>query len=47
MHSRACVVGRTQQAATDDTIVWPPGGDGLSRWKNNRMLSSFLFTHFS
>ena len=34
MHSRACVVGRTQQSATDDTIVWPPGGYGLRRWEN-------------
>jgi len=24
-----------QQAATDDTIVWPTGGDGLCRWKNS------------
>jgi len=40
MHSRACAVGRTQQAATDDTIAWPPGGDGLRRWENQRMLSS-------
>ena len=40
VHSRACAVGRTQQAATDDTIAWPPGGDGLRRWENQRMLSS-------
>jgi len=25
MHSKACTVGRTQQAATDDAIAWPPG----------------------
>jgi len=40
MHSKACAVGRTQQAATDDTIAWPPEGDGLRRWENQRMLSS-------
>jgi len=36
------IVGRTQQAATDDTIAWPPGSDVLRRWKNQRTLSSFL-----
>ena len=40
VHSRACAVGRTQYAATDDTIAWPPGGDGLRRWEHRRMLSS-------
>jgi len=25
MQSKACVVGGTQQAASDDTIAWPPG----------------------
>jgi len=40
MHSRACTVGGTQQAATDDTIAWPLGGDRLRRWENQRMLSS-------
>jgi len=40
VHSRACAVGRTQYAATDDTIAWPPGGDGLRRWENQCMLSS-------
>jgi len=41
MHSRACAVaiGRTQEAATVDTIAWPPGGDGLRRRENERMLS--------
>jgi len=34
-------VGRTQQAATGDTIAWSPGGDGLRRWENQRMLFSF------
>jgi len=33
MHSEACAVGGTQQAATDNTIAWLPGGDGLSRCK--------------
>jgi len=33
-------LGRTQQAATDDTIVRPTGGDGLRRWENQRMLSN-------
>jgi len=33
-------LGRTQQAATHDTIAWPPRGDGLRRWENQRMLSS-------
>jgi len=41
MHSKACTVGGTQQAATDDTIAWPPRGEGLRRWENQRMLSSF------
>jgi len=27
MHSKVCAVGVTQQAATDDTIAWPLGGD--------------------
>jgi len=40
VHSRACAVGRMQQAATDDTIAWPPRGDGLRWWENQRMLSS-------
>ena len=32
MHSRACAEARPyEQAATDDTIAWPPGGDGLRR----------------
>jgi len=22
-----------QQAATDDTTAWPPGGDGICRWE--------------
>ena len=46
MHSRACAVGRTQEAATDDTIAWPlrVRGDGLRRWENQRMLSSFILT---
>jgi len=26
----------------DDTIVWPPMGDGLCRWENQRILSSLL-----
>ena len=37
---RAPKLGRTQQAVTDDTIAWPPGGDGLRRWENQRQLSS-------
>jgi len=40
MHSKAFTVGRTQQAATDDAIAWPPRGDALRRWENQRMLSS-------
>jgi len=40
MHSKACAVGGTQ-AATDDIIAWPTGGDGLRRWENQRMLSSW------
>jgi len=36
MHSKACALGRTQQAATDDTIAWPPGGDVLRLWENHR-----------
>jgi len=46
MHSRARAVGRTQQTATDDAIAWSPGGDGLRRWENQRMLSSSTaFSH--
>jgi len=30
MHSYACVVGRTQQVATDDTIAWRPGVTGYT-----------------
>ena len=30
MHTKACTVGRTRQAATDDTIAWPTGGDGVT-----------------
>jgi len=41
MHSKACAVGGTQQAATDDTIAWPPRGDRLRRLENQRMRSSF------
>jgi len=44
MHSRACAVGRTHQAATDDTSALPPRGDRLRRWENQRMLSSFVNT---
>ena len=44
MHSRACVVGRTQQAATDDTTAWPPGVDGLRRWENQRCCLCLLYT---
>jgi len=31
-----------QQAATENTTAWPPGGDGLRQWENQRMLSSFI-----
>jgi len=41
MHSKACAVGGTQQAATDGTIAWPSGGDGLRRWENQLILSNF------
>jgi len=30
VHSKACAVGRTQQAATDDTIAWSPRGDWVT-----------------
>jgi len=30
MHTKACAVGRAQQAATDDTIAWLIGGDGVT-----------------
>ena len=46
VHRTAYVVGRTQQAATDNTIAWPPGCDGLRRWENQRILSSFSLSHF-
>jgi len=48
VHSKACTVGLTQQAATDNTIAWSPRGDGsarwwrLRRWENQCMLSSFV-----
>ena len=32
-----------QQAATDNTIVWPPRSDGLRRWENQRILSSYYY----
>jgi len=33
MRSKACaVVGGMQQAATDDTIAWPPGVTGYAQW---------------
>jgi len=47
MHSKVCAVGGTQQAATDDTIASPLRGDRLRRWKNQRMLSSILYTMFA
>jgi len=40
VHSRACAIGGMQQAAADNTIAWPPRGDGLCRWENQHMLSS-------
>ena len=40
VHSTTCAVGCMQQAATGDTIVWPPRGDGLCRWENQHLLSS-------
>jgi len=33
MHSTACAVDRTQQAATDDTIAWPFGVTGYTGGK--------------
>jgi len=43
MHSKACAVGGTQQAATDDTIGWPSGVmDYAGGKKDQRMLSSLL-----
>jgi len=39
-----------QQAATGDTTAWPPGGDRLRLWENQRMLCSFplMFgTHYT
>jgi len=49
MHSRACAVGpyaASSNTATDDTIAWSPRGDGLRRWENQRMLSSFAKVSF-
>jgi len=45
LHSKACAVGRTQQAATDDTVgaLWRHSKHDLTRlrrWENQRMLSS-------
>jgi len=47
MHSKACARGGTQQAATDDTIAWPFGGDRLRQWENQHMLSSYLHYNLS
>ena len=47
MHSMTCTIGGTQQAATDDTIAWPFGGDRLCQWENQHMLSSYLHYNFS
>jgi len=33
VHSKACAVGGTQQAATDDTLAWPPGVTGYAGGK--------------
>ena len=30
VHTKACAVGRMQQAATDDTIAWLTMGDGVT-----------------
>jgi len=30
MHTKACAVGLTQQAATDDIIAWPSRHDGVT-----------------
>jgi len=49
MHSKACAVGRTQQAATDDTIAWSKRDDDsacwrrIRRWENQRMLRSSIY----
>ena len=41
VHNTAWAIGRVQQAATDDTTAWLPGGNGLCQWENQHMLSSF------
>ena len=42
MHSRACAVARPYAARSNIRYhCVPPGGDGLRRWENQHMLSSF------
>ena len=43
VHSTVC---HTQQAATDNTIAWPPRDDGLRQFENQRMLSSIVLKYF-
>ena len=47
MHNHVCVVGRTQQEATDDTIAWHPGVTGYAGGENQRMLYSILVYWYS
>jgi len=35
-----------QQAATDDTIAWPPGDDGLRQWEDWPRLSSYCYYYY-
>jgi len=45
MHRRACAVAR-QYAAADDIIACRPGGVGLRRWENQRMLSTYYYYYY-
>jgi len=43
MHSRACAVDKPYAARSNKGHhCVPPGGDGLRRWENQRMLTSCL-----
>jgi len=47
MHSRACAVTRPYAVRSNRRYhCVPPGGDGLRRWENQRMLSSCIATPY-
>jgi len=42
VHSMVCAIAGPYAAT-----AWPPGGNGLRRWENQRMLSSYYFYSFN